>query len=528
MKRKDIFYAFLLLPLFVSCLKDEGNYDYAPVSGPTFYFKTPAHLYCYEGDTTYMTGKFRYETPDSLERMADVRCEWEVNGVVLSDEKDFNVPTSVIIEKLGLKEFPSGFLAGTFAVIQKSTGMRYLHRIFYNVLPKFSRGQWLILSEDGGGSKLSYQRFFLKNNGNKTDSIFENYPGIYRQNNNGETLPGRPVKLVDHGAPYISASAAATLVVTDQVAFELNNERFTKAKDLKDEFADGTPGNFKVKDAFYEGTVTFLATQDGRLFRRLFSENYLGGKFMTEPYVVDARGYKADFFGYGQKSNFISMRVLYDRENHRVLGINLHQTPKGAVYPLTPVEGNYPVNVWDMGEDTEVLALGEMNAQLATYDQILYCMIYNEAGKTYMADFVVDNKPPFYYANVVNTSNNNKKEFPGGTLDKESLFWIPAAYGSGQYISCVFYTKGNELRYIDRAKGTDHLFMPAFADKITAIHVDLYNSYKEIAVGLANGDFMRVNMRDKTNPRIIEKSKFNVGGKIVSLSNTGAREYYSE
>jgi len=68
-----------------------------------------------------------------------------------------------------------------------------------------------------------------------------------------------------------------------------------------------------------------------------------------------------------------------------------------------------------------------------------------------------------------------------------------------------------------------------FDDRITAIHYDIRsNNHKEFGIGLANGDFMRVDIRDKNNPFIIKKSVFNVGGEIVDVSQTGTRDYYSE
>ena len=47
-------------------------------------------------------------------------------------------------------------------------------------------------------------------------------------------------------------------------------------------------------------------------------------------------------------------------------------------------------------------------------------------------------------------------------------------------------------------------------------------------MGLANGDFMRVDIRDKNNPFVIKKSVFNVGGEIVDVSTTGSRDYNVE
>ena len=79
MKTKYIFLLLFFTCFLAGCFEDEGNYTYLPDSAPTFLFKSPNQLYCYEGDTTIMEGKFRFNTPDSLERMNDLSYEWKVD-----------------------------------------------------------------------------------------------------------------------------------------------------------------------------------------------------------------------------------------------------------------------------------------------------------------------------------------------------------------------------------------------------------------------------------------------------------------
>lgn len=531
MKTKYIFLSLLFAWFLAGCFDDEGNYTYLPESAPTFLFKSPNHIYCYEGETTIMEGKFRFNTSDSLERMADLSFEWKVNGVVVCTEKDFNVPTDKVLEMLGLTEFPSSFIAGSYSVIENSTGLKYMTSVLYNFIPKYGKGNWLILSKNGGNSKLSYQRLIKKNNGNKVDTTFENTVGIY-QKLNGEVIPGNPRKLLDHEAPYISVYSLATLVLTDKVAYEISNESLKKAKDLKDEFLDGTPANFSIVDAFYSKQITFLVAEDGRLFRRLFTENYLGGKFLTEPYEIDSKGYEVDFIGNGETSNWTGVRLAYDRKNHRVLSINQSAVnpPLGGVFPVTYVGTGHPVTPWDFGENSEALAISGKGEEwnIYPYTSKLYWIVYNEAGKTYIGDFILDCNPPAYYALALNNSYVKKTESPV-QLTKDNKILITSSSSAGNYAKYIFYTKGNELRYIDCASNYKEGLFMTFDDKITAIHYDIYsNNHKEFGVGLANGDFMRVDIRDKNNPFIIKKSVFNVGGEIVDVSQTGSRDYSAE
>ena len=528
MKTKYIYITLFVALFMAGCFEDEGNYTYLPESSPTFLFKSPNHMYCYEGETTIMKGEFRFDTPDSLERMADLSFEWKLNGVVLCTEKDFNVPTDEAMEMLGLSEFPSSHLVGSYSITENSTGLKYMTTVLYNFVPKYGKGNWMILSKDGGNSKLSYQRMTKKNNGNKVDTTFENTVGIYRMMN-GVPIPGSPRKLLDHHAPALSAYSGATLILTDKVAYEVSNESLKKASDLKDEFLDGTPVNFSIVDAYYTKQLTFLVAEDGRLFRRLFSDNYLGGKFLTESYEVDAKGYEIDFIANGQTATWTSHRLVYDRKNHRVLSINQWYTPFGAIFPITPLGSGHSVPVWDLGEEVEVLAISEKGEDyLNPYTANLFRMIYNKAGKTYIADFVLDSNPPAYYASALNNSYMKEVECPV-QLTKADKILITSANSPGNYGKFIFYTKDNELRYIDCGSNYQEGIFMTFDDKVTAIHYDLSSSrHKEFGVGLANGDFMRVDIRDKNKPFIIKKSVFNVGGEIVDVSQTSTREYNAE
>lgn len=503
------------------CLKDEGNYTYEPLRAPEFGFTYPQSIYCYENDTARLKGKIRFTESDSVERMANVRFEWVVNGVVLSDEKDFEVPTDTIMAKLGLTEYPDNSIAGSFNVIEKESGMKYMYVINFSIRPKFRNGQWVILSKNGENSKLSFQQMSVVNTDSGIDTVWNNYDNIYLQNN-GEEIPGRPIRLIDHAAPNISKALNATLVLTDKVAYEINTESFKKVYELKDQFLDGTPENFRVVDAYHDRRITYLATEDGRLFKRTFTENYLGGKFISTPYSLDTKGYDFAFFGNGAVYNWTPMFLCYDKLNRRVLSINQHSTSQGIMTVVDPSEGDHPVKIWDMDEDTDVLQISQISDVTSNWTYYGFCMIYNQGGVTYMADFVLQQDIPYSFARIASVPEAQKRVFPGGLMNKNTKFVIIGYGWSGPYLSSIFYTKGKELRYVNRANDTDNLFMTFDAD-ITAVQFDCTSTTRRelLGIGLANGDFMRVDIKDKNNPRIIKGSRFNVGGEIVDISNTG-------
>src|SRR5690606_18244175 len=125
------------------------------------------------------------------------------------------------------------------------------------------------------------------------------HDNLFEQVNN-KVLVGAPRKLRYSQARDISVPVGATSVITEQGAYVVNNENIQLVSEYKDEFLDGTPPNFEVANIFHSRLLAYIATKDGRLFRRVLSSNWLGGKFLTEPYIIDTKGYKITDFGFGK------------------------------------------------------------------------------------------------------------------------------------------------------------------------------------------------------------------------------------
>ena len=49
MKTKYIYITLFVALFMAGCFEDEGNYTYLPESSPSYLFKSPNHMYCYEG-----------------------------------------------------------------------------------------------------------------------------------------------------------------------------------------------------------------------------------------------------------------------------------------------------------------------------------------------------------------------------------------------------------------------------------------------------------------------------------------------
>lgn len=514
MKNIMMLWSSLFMLILISCFEDEGNYDYKPVLSPVFTFESPQYLVCYGGDTARLDASFYFEK-DSLARLSDMRYEWKLNGVVLSEDKDFRVPTDTIIKKIGLSTFPDeDGLWGTFNVIEKSTGICYIYEILFDIRPKYSKGQWLLLSENGNNAKLTYLSFKKVTRQGKVDSIYTVTQGVYEQNN-GSVIPGKPIRLIDHVAKNISVAVGATLVITDKVAYDINNESMMKSKDLKEEFLGEAPAS-PITDAYHAKEISYVTTADGQLYKRTFTTNWLGGKFIPDPYPIDDKGYFINAFGKGASESNSTMFPCYDQLNRRVVIINQRPILFSKMDPVTPVGTDHPLAVWDMEAGTEVLYLAEVK-DIYVRLSCVFCMLFNKDGKTYMADFVLKSRNNEYYANCVEDYNARLVTFPGGTLDKDSKILI----SSKTRYDIIFYTRGNELRYVNRTNNRDNPCI-SFDSPITTLGMTSYNyAYDELAIGLENGEFMLVNVKDIDHPYIIEKSRVNLGGKVVGASQLG-------
>lgn len=113
--------------------------------------------YAGDGEVMKFRGSkmFTWET-DSAMRAEEVRYEWKIKGVVISEELDFDMPTDEVVKKIGLTRYSNDVGEwGTFSVIEKKTGITFPARLFVYFYPPFAPDDWFILSENGDKSKVS-------------------------------------------------------------------------------------------------------------------------------------------------------------------------------------------------------------------------------------------------------------------------------------------------------------------------------------------------------------------------------------
>lgn len=529
MKRLYIIYILLSI-LYVSCFDDEGNYTYKELREPVFEFKQPRHFISgYVGDTIFLEGAFHYDQADSVKLMDQAECTWYLGDKLIFKGKDLELPTDTLMKMMGWINIPIDQSPLSFCVTNKETGISYYStesQIQLTIRSEFGRGDVLVLSENNGNSRLSFIGLSYEWEQIGEDDWIKVYDfnfikEMYKKCNDGNYIPGNPRKLVDYAAKHISNSMGATTVITDKVAYDVSNENFSFYCDLYSEFIDGAPGNMHISDIYSnQARNAFIMGDDGKIYGRLMSNNYLGGKYINVPYTVDEKGYNASMIG-GSFKNPTAL-LIYDDKNNRLVGINRDGK-------LLPIEKNkdieYDFDITNLGENIEIIAMSTdapfCHTFKVNYPNNKCSVLYKnkEDGQIYLSEFGLATRPKFFY------SAQEFRSFPVNMqLAEDSKIWwvtmstryFPTNMKTKQY--AIFYTSGNQLRYYDRENKTDNLFKQ-FDNKISSLRfsTDFSSAYKIMIVGFENGD-VKIYDTSVEPIKLMPKGEFNVGGKIVDIS----------
>lgn len=548
MKSIRLYIILFLFGLLTGCFEDEGNYSYEEINPPlwsdNFNTSSPKRMVGYAGDGEVMKFRgskmFTWET-DSAMRAEEVRYEWKIKGVVISEELDFDMPTDEVVKKIGLTRYSNDMGEwGTFSVIEKKTGITFPARLFVYFFPPFAPNDWFILSENGDKSKVSVisPRTVLENG--KETANYKLKEDVYATIN-GHDIPGKPKDLVMETSRDVSAGGAC-VILTDQVAYEVNVQNMMKVDEVKDQFLDGAPVDFKIaamrekapsSPSFGEGSASFIVTEDGRLFTRMRSANYLVGKYLTEPYYIDAKGYEITMLGHSTYGQNIP---CYDAKNRRVVmattwreDVGEDMYNKTSVYKtrVIPLKSHVNVPVSGFAEGTEMLYLSQKNhiSWGFTGTSLLFTAYYNEPGAdgTIIGDFGFDNRSAtFKYAGL-----ERKLTLPV-KLDASSVFLVSSNYRSSTYAEDAkyrdFYSVGNELYFVQRAADwmdTSVRFLKFNAtipSKITSLAYAFFD-LDQLWIGCEDGTIQAYDIRNINSPVLLFEK--NVGGKVASIKQIG-------
>lgn len=548
MKSIRLYIILFLFGLLTGCFEDEGNYSYEEINPPlwsdNFNTSSPKRMFGYAGDGEVMKFRgskmFTWET-DSAMRADEVRYEWKIKGVVISEELDFDMPTDEVVKKIGLTRYSNDVGEwGTFSVIEKKTGITFPARLFVYFYPPFAPDDWFILSENGDKSKVSVISPRTVSENGKNTVNYKLKDDVYATIN-GHDIPGKPKDLVMETSRDVSAGGAC-VILTDQVAYEVNVQTMTKVDEVKDQFLDGAPADFKIaamrekapsSPSFGEGSASFIVTEDGRLFTRMRSANYLVGKYLTEPYYIDAKGYEITMLGHSTYGQNIP---CYDAKNRRVVmattwreDVGEDMYNKTSVYKtrVIPLKSHVNVPVSGFAEGTEMLYLSQKNhiSWGFTGTSLLFTAYYNEPGAdgTIIGDFGFDNRSAaFKYAGL-----ERKLTLPV-KLDASSVFLVSSNYRSSTYAEDAkyrdFYSVGNELYFVQRAADwmdTSVRFLKFNAtipSKITSLAYAFFD-LDQLWIGCEDGTIQAYDIRNINSPVLLFEK--NVGGKVASIKQIG-------
>ena len=548
MKSIRLYIILFLFGLLTGCFEDEGNYSYEEINPPlwsdNFNTSSPKRMVGYAGDGEVMKFRgskmFTWET-DSAMRAEEVRYEWKIKGVVISEELDFDMPTDEVVKKIGLTRYSNDMGEwGTFSVIEKKTGITFPARLFVYFFPPFAPNDWFILSENGDKSKVSVisPRTVLENG--KETANYKLKEDVYATIN-GHDIPGKPKDLVMETSRDVSAGGAC-VILTDQVAYEVNVQNMMKVDEVKDQFLDGAPADFKIaamrekapsSPSFGEGSASFIVTEDGRLFTRMRSANYLVGKYLTEPYYIDAKGYEITMLGHSTYGQNIP---CYDAKNRRVVmattwreDVGEDMYNKTSVYKtrVIPLKSHVNVPVSGFAEGTEMLYLSQKNhiSWGFTGTSLLFTAYYNEPGAdgTIIGDFGFDNRSASFQFNGFERWFRLPVK-----LDASSVFLVSSTYRSSTYAEDAkyrdFYSVGNELYFVQRAADwmdTSVRFLKFNAtipSKITSLAYAFFD-LDQLWIGCEDGTIQAYDIRNINSPVLLFEK--NVGGKVASIKQIG-------
>lgn len=523
MKLRNILLFFVSLLLLSSCLEDNTELSLKDINLPSFdYDQDVVTVDAIIGKNAKLDCRFHYESKDNEELMKNSKYEWFVNNILISEEKNLDMSTTEIMSKIDMVKLPTYALSGMLKITNPATNAKAIQKIRVNIKSNFNIGTWLLLSKNNGNSKLSYINSFMQNDeSGKRRKVYEKYDDIIQHCNGDEVkLIGNPIKLVDYSAPHISSSMGATTVITDKVAWNLNNENLKFVNNVYDEFIDGNK-NLNIVDVYYDFDIhySFVITKEGEVYMRKFSKNHLGGSYISKPIFIDEKGYDIKFAS--DHGDFTNSSAFYDQKNHRLVSSGKNN----MILPIEKVEGNHLLDVTQLPQDIKVLGLskgGNLTQGSAPRGYTSYFLFYKKGDKFFCHEFVINchSIPCKLTTDKVNTIPLN------GKFKEDSKIWMPGFFPffiDMEFWYAVFYTSGNEIRMFDRMSKEDKLIY-RFDHKITAANFDTNrdNPYTKLGVGLENGDFYVIDPLKKT---ILEEASFNTGGEIVDISILGGADY---
>lgn len=443
MKTRYIVYLIGVLLSFYSCVDDKGTYDYLEKSSVRITFDE----YIFDGvigEETNIEPKLALDEGDDL---SNYEFEWQLNGQIVGHEKVLSyVPTEAIT------------YYALFSVIDKATKFRVMQKVQLYVGSPYKTG-WAILSKLNNKTMLSHIR---------DNAGYINYLNIYETVNN-EELGANPYKLVEHYSGRLTTPEILVINQDAKGALEVDGNTMAKVLYTTQEFTEGVPDNFVVKDAAYIYYTDALLTTNGQVYIRQLKNPDTAG-FHSAPYssvpVYVNKGMKITQM---IQSNFNKTRhmLMYDEKNHRLLCL-----------------GSASKN--QTGEILEVTGLG-LEDQTLVYADIFYPGSFNCKYMLLLKDrngnHTLKTFKLAYDLGEALVSSVETFNFPSSYLTEKSKF-----YGSKDNLGKrLFFTGGaanNEIYYYEKSTNRVTLFTTC-SSEITDLQLNKGST--ALGVGMKNG-----------------------------------------
>ena len=550
---KYVFVGMLMPLMLASCFSDEGNYEYESLKPPTWldnFMNRPIQVLVYGGRNVKLDGSryFNWGKLDSLQRSQEVRYEWRMNGKVFSDQLKEEMTTDEFLKRMGLEEMPVKEQSGDFSIIEKSSGVTFKVKCTLFFKPAIGGGDFVVYSaksptETNVGKLTVFRLVYI----NEKGRLKQNYDfGRYVLND----IPGTPKTLDVAVAKNVGAAGSLTVITEEGDATVYNAGNLKKEWELSSQFADGIPDNFKVsgrKDQEDGGlntpASTWVVTKDGRLFSRQFGKNYLGGKFLSEPYYIDSLGYKITKFGHTNWG--VTNIPCYDEKNRRVVlatSVNSSDFYKYRSFVATLHSNQFYSPAEKMPADAKVYYLTTMNgAEYRDNRNSWFQAYYTTQGKSMVACFAVDN----YGRRLTYTMNYmSPYEVPGHLFTDETVFLTASGEhltGSSSKAYTDLFSEGKDLYAIERDGNRTYfgasevtirqIPLEGITSKITCMVYDVMDywmgldgEYPHLVVGCENGDVLVYYAVPVTHPRLMKK--YNGGGRVSTIKQVAMPSGY--
>lgn len=498
---KKIYIVFLLFAMVAlsACYDDKGNYDYKDINELEISLEEKAgesarHVIL--GEVLEIKPKFNLEIDEKSTRYS---FEWFVNDKTRPEwnQRNFSWEVDTLIKRGDV----------ILEVTDHKYDVKYMKSIALFVSGIYDNnegGSWLILSDNGGKSQLSYFSNLEYDDDAAEFKRVDFIHDVYSLVNDGELGRG-PIAMQVHfreGVDWKDEIIGNVCVFQESGAVDLSGESFAKEIDLVKAFDGGVypDGVTAVYPGTFMDMLDVLMDQRGRLYSRLkaSSEVYNSEYFLHTPLCFGketepleqcqvARGfYRANRTGYA---------LVYDGKNKRMLYINNPDSYDGIVgagrITALPACGNND-------KEEEIIPLNNMSGY-----ELLSMKMYGPGYPNYGFLLVLrEESTDKVFAQIVIMKGS------GGNpvieeVKKYELTGLPAVptcttlpLSRPEY---AFFSVGREVYYFDLNNPKEPVKLyKSFNAEITAMSAEA-EYLDHLAVGLENGEFYVLNIAGAKN-----------------------------